>query len=406
VPDLAIDPIAPDELAEFRAVAEHAFGGPPRPEEEELDRRLLELDRTLLARAAGTPVGTTAALSFQVAVPGAVLPMAGITSVAVAPAYRRRGVLSALMRRQLGELREPAAVLWSSESGIYGRFGYGLAARQLSVRASRRLAGLRPDLPVEPTEVVVQPPAEALPDLVAVHESEFGRRPGAIRRDDRWWQARLFDPPGRRDGRGPLLAAVVRRGGRPDGYALYATRPRWDDDGICDGEVEVDELLALHPVGQAALWRYLTSLDLFERVQVGRLAPDDPLPMLLAEPRHLRARLRDSLWCRLVDVPAALAGRRYRCEVDVVLEVTDRLLADNDGRWRLSGDRTGARCEPTGQPADLAMDVEALGAGYLGGTSLNALADAGRVRELRPGRLAAAAVAFEADRLPQCQQMF
>lgn len=71
------------------------------------------------------------------------------------------------------------------------------------------------------------------------------------------------------------------------------------------------------------------------------------------------------------------------------------LLPDNAGRYRL---RTGpdgiAHCERTTEPADLACDIAALGAAYLGGTRLRALAEAGRVVELRPGTLDATAAAF------------
>ena len=58
--------------------------------------------------------------------------MAGITWVTVAPTHRRRGVLTAIMRRQLDEThaqeREPVAALWAAESSIYGRFGYAPAS--------------------------------------------------------------------------------------------------------------------------------------------------------------------------------------------------------------------------------------------------------------------------------------
>src|SRR5690606_3971888 len=107
------------------------------------------------------------------------------------------------------------------------------------------------------------------------------------------------------------------------------------------------------------------------------------------------ARLADALWVRVVDVPAALSARRYVAPVDVVLEVTDDLLPGNAGRWRLVADASGvARCTRTEAPADLACDVAALGAAYLGGASLGALGAAGRVVERRPGALAAASVAF------------
>jgi hypothetical protein len=51
-------------------------------------------------------------------------------------------------------------------------------------------------------------------------------------------------------------------------------------------------------------------------------------------------------------------------------------------------------CERTEEQAHLALDVRDLGAAYLGGTTLAALAGAGLVTELRPGALATASTAF------------
>ena len=73
---------------------------------------------------------------------------------------------------------------------------------------------------------------------------------------------------------------------------------------------------------------------------------------------------------------------------------------------RLTGDEHGARCVPTDDAADLALDVRDLGAAYLGGTSLRSLAAAGRVRELKPGALASADRAFRAPREPWCPEIF
>jgi predicted acetyltransferase len=70
----------------------------------------------------GAIVGHTTALTRDLTVPGAVLPAAHVTGVGVAPTHRRRGLLSAMMHRQLTEVaeagREPIAVLWASETKI------------------------------------------------------------------------------------------------------------------------------------------------------------------------------------------------------------------------------------------------------------------------------------------------
>ena len=92
----------------------------------------LEMDRALLAFTAdGRPVGTAAAYSFELTLPGEVLaPAAGVSAVGVLPSHRRQGVLSAMTRHQLTDLRargEFLAVLLASEATIYQRFGYGPA---------------------------------------------------------------------------------------------------------------------------------------------------------------------------------------------------------------------------------------------------------------------------------------
>jgi predicted acetyltransferase len=106
------------------------------------------------------------------------------------------------------------------------------------------------------------------------------------------------------------------------------------------------------------------------------------LQYLVDEPRRLGRTLTDALWVRLVDLPAALEARRYAVPLDVVLEVTDPVLEQNSGRWRLTGGPGKATCVRTGEPADLSCSVTELGAAYLGSTSLNSLANAGRVRAL------------------------
>jgi predicted acetyltransferase len=166
--------------------------------------------------------------------------------------------------------------------------------------------------------------------------------------------------------------------------------------------VTVRELVAESPEAHAGLWRFLLGLDLVRTLQ-WRLAPDHtPLVHLAAANDAINRRTGDGLFVRLLDVDAALSARTYATGIDLVLEVDDPFCPWNSGRHRL---RDG-RCEPTEDPADLALGAEALGAIYLGGTPLTALAAAGRVRELREGALAEAATAFRGAVEPWCPEIF
>ena len=69
---------------------------------------------------------------------GALLPAAAVSWVSVLPTHRRRGVLTQMMAAMHDDARErgePAAILTASESSIYGRFGYGVAAWRFGLTA-------------------------------------------------------------------------------------------------------------------------------------------------------------------------------------------------------------------------------------------------------------------------------
>src|SRR5262249_57347910 len=88
-----------------------------------------------------------AAYSFQLTVPGGIASAAGVTFVSVRPSHRRRGILSAMMRHQLADIAsrgEAIAALFASESGIYGRYGYGCASGQLRLTIRRGEGALIP----------------------------------------------------------------------------------------------------------------------------------------------------------------------------------------------------------------------------------------------------------------------
>jgi predicted acetyltransferase len=173
--------------------------------------------------------------------------------------------------------------------------------------------------------------------------------------------------------------------------------------------ITVRELMAADAQASAALWTDLLSRDLTSEFRAGKRPVDDPLLYQLADPRRARPQLMDGLWVRIIDLPAALAGRRYSGAVDVVIEVRDDILPSNAGRWRLAAGGDGvATCVPAaeGSAADLALDVTQLGAAYLGGTRLAALAGAGLVTESRPGTVRQLSTALSWDPAPWCPTIF
>lgn len=373
---------------------------------QQLEAEVYEADRSLIADDAGLVAGHTVAYSRELTVPGAVVPAAHVSCVGVLPTHRRRGILTRLMHRQLTEIaeagREPVAVLWATETSIYPRFGYGPASSRLLLDIMNREVRL-PAPPAAPSgRLRMADPPGVVADLTKVYEQLRPERIGWSSRDQRWWNYVLADLKDHRDGATRQYAVVHEGPGGPTGYALWRVKQGWTNHGP-DGEVIVREVVAADPETYQALWRFLLGIDLARHVKVRLAALDEPLFHLVDEPRRLGPALADALFLRVVDVPGALAARRYATAVDVVFEVTDPILAGNSGRWRLTGGPDGASCTRTGDPADLVCSVTELGTAYLGATTFTALAAAGRVRQLTGND---PSLAFRWHRLPSPTETF
>lgn len=396
--------LEPGQWDTWFGILERAFGSAAMPaEERDFDRSVTETGRSLAAWDGEEIVGTAGAFSFRLAVPGgAVVPAAGVTMVSVAATHRRRGVLTAMMRRQLDEVRglgEPLAVLTASEPAIYGRFGYAVVTDQMTVDIDTVRAGLTVPDGADEVRLRFADPEAAVPACEAVYAQLVPGRPGMLERRPGWERKGVLDPEAYRDGASNLQCVLAERDGEVVGYVRYAVKSSWNTHGP-DGTVVLRDLGALDPAARGALWRYLFGIDLTCRVTARNLPADDAILHMVDDVRRCGVRFREGMLLRPVEVGAALAARTYAAPVDLVLEVTDPFCAWNEGRWRLCGDTKGASCERTTDPADLALSARELGAAYLGGTSLTALERAGRVRELRRGALKEAAVAFGSDVVP------
>ncbi|MEB3962448.1 GNAT family N-acetyltransferase [Streptomyces kunmingensis] len=399
-----------DEWERWYARLEVAFGGVAEPpQERRLWDDLTELDRSVGVWDGADCVGTAGAFSFRVSVPGgAFVDAAGVTMVSVAATHRRRGILTSMMRRQLDDVRdwgEPLAVLTASEPAIYGRFGYGIGTRQayVSIDSSR----VRIDAPAGTDDVRLRfvDAAEAAERCEAVYLRTIGTRPGMLARSPGWERLPLLDEPEERNGASPLQCVVAERGGETVGFTRFHNKPE-SEWAVPHGRIQARDVTALDPAAYAALWRFLCDIDLTSTVEARNRPVDDPLLSMVSDIRRCGVRVRDSMHVRLVDVGTALEARTYLTPVDVVFEVEDAFCPWNEGRWRLSGDATGASCKRTEEPADLTLSVRELGAAYLGDVSLAELAGAGRVREVRQGALAEAALAFGSPVKPWLQHGF
>jgi predicted acetyltransferase len=383
-------PVAADELPDYLAQAGAAFfSEPDSPQALAARLAAIESHVNLGAFEDGRLVGTARMEPLSLTVPGARVPAAGVGLVTVLPTHRRRGIMTAMLRRLVDEAHErgdPFAALFASEGAIYRRYGFGVASYEMEARIARHRGAFRAQADVAGLRLVPWPEGVAV--LRSLVERLSVSQPGVVRRGGAWWRYLATSPPPR----GVPWQAVVRAEG--DGVVAYERRGEFRRGG----SIQVNWLFAETPAAYAALWRYCLDVDLNDEVRARWRPVDEPLRHLLADPRALEATVSDGLWLLLLDVEAALAARTYGPGAPVRIHVQDDFCQWNTGTYEV-GD---GGCRRAAAEADLALAAEALGACYLGANRFATLARAGLVEERTPGAAGRADVLFAAPRAPWC----
>jgi len=444
----------PDDTTSVFDLDMLAFVGDPSQVSPEQATSGLDDGRTFLAEHPDLPgelAGVYSSYDLQVRVPGtpargtSLVPMNGLTWVAVHPDVRRRGVLSAMIRHHLEQAREHGEAmlaLHASEPGIYGRFGYGVASHDVEYTLARGTRFAAPPV------VAAEADGTGTRLLRDLDDDDVAARLRGIELDaptlgtvvcpPRFWRRLVRDVPTLRPGTEPSRAFVATRDGRDVGMAVFSRSRRWEA-GAADGTVTVHRLVASDAGALLALGRRLVDMDLMSSVRLPGRGLDDPLLAWAGGPRERRLRVGDALWLRPVDVGRMLEARGYASPLDVRLGVTDPLDEHNCGTWHLrvgedgtatcerlcapsDAGRTGVRppeyattqpatTQPaTAQPApavdaaeqdgdlevtaDVSLDVGLLGEMFLGLTGARALAEQGRLVEHTAGAVAAMTRAF------------
>ena len=398
--DPVIRKISPEEAPAFRRSVMVPFlepfaGDPDQVADYELWADKCEADRSWVIDTGDQFVGNAGIHSLDVTLPARpahacpTIPMAGVTAVGVHPTHRRQGFLRQLMAAIHNDARkrgEAIAGLEASESAIYGRFGYGLAANLAEYSIDSRASAFA--VPAPDLDLVLIDKVEAAKVLPKIFDRQRRTRAGEVSRSSGYWSRLLGELPHHRGGAAARFHAVCE-----DGYVLY----RADHEAnVFQGErvnITVEELRGISPEVEAGLWRFVLDLDLIGQVSFKRRAVDEPVRWRLADSRQLRTtNIEDRLYVRILDPAAAFEARGYQGEGRVVLDVMPLAEGEADattGRWVLEAGTDGASCRRAriGEDADLRLGIAELGSLYMGGFPASLLAAGGRVEELRSGRL-------------------
>ncbi len=310
--------ITEDELEAWgRSMARGFMHVSPAEGDHEFRRGHTDLDRAWAAFDGTSVVGTLRSFPTPLTLPGgASVTSAALTAVTVTATHRRQGLLTRMITGDLDssvDKGEPVGILIAAEFPIYGRFGYGSAADHniLKLDVSRTRWVREAEGTVELVDE-----ATARKEAPAVYERFRAQQPGAIGRDDRWWDIafRIVKFPSF-----PIAEkfwALCRdRRGKVVGYASYTIDDHWVQRRP-ENTVTVGEIMGVDDEATLRLWQYLAQIDWVRTVSANDRSVDDPIAWQLVDGRAVRAHERtDFLWVRPLDVPAllsssSLSGRR------------------------------------------------------------------------------------------------
>jgi predicted acetyltransferase len=303
---------------------------------------------------------------------GRAVRMAGVGGVKVAPEQRGRGTGRALMTgllRVIADRGYPLSVLYPATAPLYRSLGWELAGGLYrAVIPARSLASLLP--PDGPAQPPPDPPGlrRAGPDdagdvvdvISAVHESAGHCGPATFDADTvrRWL---LIDDK--------LFCYLA-----PDGFLVYG----WSDR---DRELLVRVAVAGSAETTRALWSTVGSHAPMAKQVRALVSPDDPAFWLTREP-DLGLASRWMWMLRVIDAPAAIAGRGFPAAAGLAVElhIDDAQLPANAGHWTLEVSGGKGALTRAGSPAGpaglLRLGARGLAALY-GGTPMATLRRAG-----------------------------
>lgn len=272
---------------------------------------------------------------------GVKMRMGGIGAVSSWPEYRRGGLVARLLVNSLRDMKEsgqPVSLLTPFSYAFYRKYGWEMAIDRKKytiptalwpVSAGERAPGSYERLPGDPGAVIGT--------LGPVYEQYAARFNGTLSRTADWWETRIIS---RRNGE---FVAWRDESGAVQGYLQYRMKNR---------EFDVQEFVALTPLAERALWRFIALHDSMADRAVLHVPVDDGLSLVGDNPRfgqeivpYFMARIVD-MDAFLAQYPFAPAEERVKRWADMkeaafVLEVEDGHAEWNNGRFMVTVDEAG-----------------------------------------------------------------
>ena len=298
----------------------------------------------------------------------------GIAGVAISPTARGRGAAKSLMAATLNELHDAGvavSTLYPTTFTLYGRAGYAVAGHRYQYRLPLAKLG-RITATGEIRRLDPGADGEALKRL---YRRLAMNRPGWLDRNEHIWE-RVHNHPAGRDVHG----YVIPGDDGIDGYVVYTL----GEVARYPYDLQIRDVQTANRQATRRILALFSDCRTLARHATWYGGLDDSLLLEVPEV-GTEISVAETWMLRIVDIAAAFTERGYApgTSARLELDVTDDVVARNEGRWiiEIEGGQADVRRAAGETGLDvLRLDIRALASLYTGHLSARRLAELGSVQ--------------------------
>lgn len=344
-----------EEVPELARFIHIAFGAAPDGAATWLKDKL-GLEQLRIMRSDATIVSCLGRIPMAQYFGGKSVPMLGIAGVATPPEHRGKGFAKQMMAEAVKEAAAdgfPLSVLYASTQPLYRSVGFEHAGYRFVSKLPMQTLGV-----CERARDVVKIGDAEMPEVKACYAEFASAFPGMVDRTEYIWE-RIRN---RREEK--FHGFGVRENGRIGSYMFVLT----EKPGRERGDLVVSDIAWRTPTAARKVIGLLSDFTTMTEHALVSGSPLHPLASFLPQQRF-EIDVKEFWMLRIVRIKEAIEKRGYPKAINgsARFEMTDEIVPENAGRWRISVADGRGRCErDTGSGSAIRCDIRAFAPLYSG----------------------------------------
>jgi len=288
---------------------------------------------------------------------GHLVKMGGVAAVVTAPEARASGVMGKVMVESLRIMKERGqifSILYPFSYAYYRKYGYELAYQTNTAEISTNAFC---NYPFPQDSVRLWKKGDGFADIKAVYDVFKKDRNYILERDNKQWEQVTKNDPYTTT---RYTYIHYDSQNKPDAYLMMHPSERRPDHSI---DMHIDELAWTDKSGLQAMFGFIGGLrPQCDKIFWTDVPMDLDLYSLFPEAHDVKINKSSSGMTRIVDLPKVLEKLRPPSVAQgrVVIDITDRSLPCNTGKYALSWKDGVLSVEKTDQNPDMSTTIEAM----------------------------------------------